>query len=159
MSRRDIGDRSGKRLLAIASSGGHWIELARLSDAFNDFDTLYVSTAPGLDVPSGSRPLHTIADASRSDPIGLLRLGFALTRLLRSFRPDVIVTTGAAPGLLAIALGRTGGIRSVWIDSIANAETLSMSGRLAKKWANVRLTQWADMADENDGLRYIGRVL
>jgi hypothetical protein len=148
-----------KKLLAIASHGGHWIELARLSPAFATFDTLYVTTSQGVAAPSGHRPVHAVRDASRSDPLGLLLLGSQLVKLLMRFRPDVIVTTGAAPGLLALALGKLVGCRTVWIDSIANAETLSLSGKLAKRCADARLTQWPDLADEKDGLICLGRVV
>jgi UDP-N-acetylglucosamine:LPS N-acetylglucosamine transferase len=152
-------DLSRKRLLAIASSGGHWTELARLSHAFEDFDVLYATTVAGLQAPSGNRPLHLIPDASRSRPLKLMPLAVQLLRLLRRFRPHVIVTTGAAPGLLAIMLGTLTGSKTVWIDSIANAETLSLSGRLARRWATVRLTQWPALADAGRGLVYLGRVV
>ena len=150
---------SRKRLLAIASSGGHWTELARLSNAFDDLDVLYATTVQGLQVPSGSRPLHVIRDVSRSRPLAMLPLALQLLALLRRFRPHLIVTTGAAPGLLAIMLGRLTGSKSVWIDSIANAETLSLSGQLARRWASVRLTQWPALADPRSGVVYLGRVL
>lgn len=148
-----------KRLLAIASSGGHWIELARSSPAFDGFDTLYVSTAAGLRVPSGHRELRTTGDASQWEPLKILPLAIELLGLVRSFRPDVIVSTGAAPGLLAIVIGKLLGVRTVWIDSIANADRLSLSGRLARGWADVRLTQWPHLADEKQKVRFIGRVI
>jgi UDP-N-acetylglucosamine:LPS N-acetylglucosamine transferase len=147
------------RLLAISSGGGHWTELVRLSAAFEDHDILYASTAKNLRAPSGSREVSEIRDASRSDPLGLVGLLWDVVSLLVSFRPRLIVTTGAAPGLLAIVAGKLMGCRSVWIDSIANAETLSLSGRLTSRWANVRLTQWPHLASERHGIRYIGSVL
>ena len=33
-----------QKLIAIASFGGHWIQLQRLTPLFNDFKTTYVST-------------------------------------------------------------------------------------------------------------------
>jgi hypothetical protein len=148
-----------KRLLAIASSGGHWTELARLSPAFGSYDTLYATSAKGVAVPGGTRPITSITDASRSNPLRLLRTGFEVARLLLRFRPHLIVTTGAAPGLIALALGRLLGSRTLWIDSIANAEALSLSGKLARHCANARLTQWEHLASADPGLRFIGRVI
>ena len=43
-------------------------------------------------------------------------------------RPDVVITTGAAPGYFAVRIGKLLGARVVWVDSIANAEELSLSG-------------------------------
>jgi UDP-N-acetylglucosamine:LPS N-acetylglucosamine transferase len=150
---------TGNRLLAISSGGGHWIELARLSDAFDGHDVLYASTAKNLKAPSGSRDVSQIRDASRSDPLRLLGLLWDVVSLLITFRPRLIVTTGAAPGLLAVISGKLMGCRTVWIDSVANAERLSLSGRLTSRWADVRLTQWPHLASGEQRVRYIGSVL
>ena len=42
-----------KRILAIASGGGHWVELQRLKPAFEDLDVVYASVYPEYaeDVP------------------------------------------------------------------------------------------------------------
>jgi hypothetical protein len=150
--------RDERRILAIASGGGHWIELARLSPALEPFDTLYVTTLPEIVSPTGTRNVRIVTDASRSHPLRLLKLAVELLWLLIRFRPHIIVSTGAAPGLLAIAIGDLFGCRSVWIDSVANADELSMSGRLVKRWATVRMTQWEHLASPSDRLGYIGRV-
>jgi len=72
-------------------------------------------------------------------------------------RPSVVVSTGAAPGYLAIRCARLMGARTLWIDSVANIEELSMSGRLASTTADLCLTQWPHLADER--IRYLGAVL
>jgi UDP-N-acetylglucosamine:LPS N-acetylglucosamine transferase len=73
-------------------------------------------------------------------------------------QPDVIVTTGAAPGLAAIVAGRVFGARTLWIDSIANGEELSGSGKLARRLANQCLTQWEHLAAKGSPA-YWGAVL
>ena len=73
-------------------------------------------------------------------------------------RPDVIISTGAAPGLLAVVLGKLMGARTLWLDSIANADRLSLSGKLAGRYANLWLTQWPHLAGV-DGPSFRGAVL
>ena len=70
----------------------------------------------------------------------------------------MIVSTGAAPGYIAIRLGKLFGARSVWVDSIANPEQLSMSGAMAGRYADLWLTQWPHLA-KRDGPYYRGAVL
>ena len=89
----------------------------------------------------------------------MLIAGAHIWTILRRFRPDVVITTGAAPGLVALALARLMGARTIWLESIANAEKLSMSGQLAGRIANLRLTQWAHLAQRHDRLQYFGQVL
>jgi hypothetical protein len=78
--------------------------------------------------------------------------------LLLRVRPDVVISTGAAPGYFALRLGRILGARTVWVDSVANAEELSMSGRMAGKYADLWLTQWEHLA-EKGGPMFKGSVL
>jgi hypothetical protein len=62
------------------------------------------------------------------------------------------------PGLFAIVIGKKLGARTVWVDSIANAEELSMSGVLARPHASMWLSQWPAVAEAN-GAEYAGSVL
>jgi exopolysaccharide biosynthesis glucuronosyltransferase PssD len=73
-------------------------------------------------------------------------------------RPDVVISTGAAPGYIAIRLGKLLGAKTVWLDSIANVEHLSMSGALVGRYADLWLTQWPHLEKE-DGPRFKGAVL
>ena len=79
-----------------------------------------------------------------------------LVVLLRE-RPDVVVSTGAAPGYLAIRWAGLLGARTIWIDSVANVEELSLSGRLASTRTDLCLTQWPHLA--GGSVRYLGAVL
>lgn len=147
-----------KRILAVASAGGHWIQLLRLSPAFSDGDVTYVTTQRGRESDVGPARCFIVRDANRWDKIGLVRQLLGLAWVVLRVRPDVVVTTGAAPGYFAIRLGRLLGARTAWIDSIANAEELSLSGRMAGRYVDLWLTQWPELADDA-GPHYEGAVL
>ena len=148
-----------KRVLLVASAGGHWVQLSRLSPAFDAFDTYYVTTMQGATAPSGQRAVATVPDASRSTPLRFAGLLLRAVWILLSFRPHVVVTTGAAPGLVILQLGKLLRCRTIWIDSLANSEELSLSGRFAKRYADLWLTQWPHLADTDPKLQYYGAVL
>jgi UDP-N-acetylglucosamine:LPS N-acetylglucosamine transferase len=88
----------------------------------------------------------------------LIKMFMEVASVVATFRPDVVVTTGAAPGFAAIMFGRMLGARTVWIDSIANSEDLSGSGKQARRWASAWVTQWQHLA-RKDGPVYWGAVL
>ncbi len=67
-------------------------------------------------------------------------------------RPHVVVTTGASVGYFALRAGKILGARTVWIDSIANAEAISLAGQRACKYADLWLTQWPELARPIDGI-------
>lgn len=147
-----------RRVLAIASGGGHWVQLLRLAPAFDGCDVTYVTVNRAYRADAASADFRVINDATRWNKIGLVKMAAKITWILLNVRPDVIVTTGAAPGFFAIRLGRMFGARTIWLDSVANVEQLSLSGQRVGRWADLWLTQWPHLANEA-GPRCHGGVL
>jgi UDP-N-acetylglucosamine:LPS N-acetylglucosamine transferase len=158
------------RILAIASGGGHWTQLLRLAPAWRSLDVAYASTKVGgaigreIGFPNAARS-YMLPDANRSRKLGLLWQFSHVVILVLRERPDVIITTGASVGFFALVVGKIFGARTVWIDSVANAEELSMSGKRAGRFADLWLTQWPGLACEQQcpkkrlGPSYRGSVL
>jgi UDP-N-acetylglucosamine:LPS N-acetylglucosamine transferase len=154
---RDLA-RDRPRLLAVASGGGHWIQLMRMRPAFDGFDVTYVSTLAGYEHMVDGATVHVVSDSSRFDLRPLVPTMITAWRILRRARPQAVITTGSAPALPFLLLGRLMGCRTLWVDSIANGERLSTSGRLARKVATKVLSQWPDVADA-EGVECWGRVV
>jgi UDP-N-acetylglucosamine:LPS N-acetylglucosamine transferase len=146
------------KVLAVSSGGGHWVQLQRLREAFDGAETVYVCSDPGHRDEVPDARFFSVQDASRENPLLLVKSFFQVLRIVSRERPDVVISSGAAPGLFAVALGRLLGARTIWVDSIANAEQLSMSGRLVRPFAHLWLTQWPHLASE-DGPVFRGNVL
>jgi UDP-N-acetylglucosamine:LPS N-acetylglucosamine transferase len=135
------------KLLALASGGGHWVQLQRLRPAFDDFETVYVSMFESYaEQVAGSR-YYTVPDASRFDLKSFAPVFLRAFRILLRERPSALVTTGSAPMLAFVLLARLMGVRTLWIDSIANSERMSSSGRLAKRLAHRVVSQWPEVAE------------
>ncbi len=146
------------KVLAISSAGGHWEQLVTIRDSFLGHDVLYASTSAAAAGEIGVRHLAVIRDCNRDTPLAIGHSVRDVFKLVRDFRPDFVITTGAAPGLFAIIVGRLFGARGVWIDSIANSERLSLSGRVASLFADLHLTQWEHLSSP-DGPKHLGSVL
>ncbi|MCY3002600.1 MAG: hypothetical protein NTV21_12430 [Planctomycetota bacterium] len=153
-----ISSPSARRVLAVASPGGHFEQLQLLADAWEGCEVAYVSVGEEMsELVSGAR-YYSVPDSSRHQPLQMLRGVVRLVAILRRERPEIVVSTGAAPGLLALALGRLFGARTAWIDSVANVERLSLSGRLAGRLAHLWMTQWEHL-ESHRGPRFAGGVL
>lgn len=148
---------SRKRVLAVASGGGHWVQLLRLRPAFENSDVIYMTTnaAYARDVGDG---VVTVTDANLKQKWRLLRMFCGVLVHIARLRPDVIVSTGAAPGFAAVFFGRLFGARTIWIDSIANSEQLSVCGKFVGRYADIWLTQWSHLSHPG-GPDYWGGVL
>lgn len=147
-----------RRVLAVASGGGHWQQLMLMRPAFDGAQTLYLTTLPGLPEQFGAQPSAIIPDCNRDEKLQIGKCAMALMGHIRRFKPDVIISTGALPGVIALGLGRVSGARTIWVDSVANAEEMSMSGKLARRVAHLWMSQWDHVAAET-GAEYAGAVL
>lgn len=146
-----------RRVLAIASGGGHFVQLMRLAAAWQGHHIAIATVDPATRLLAGDAPFYTFRDVSRADwwriPLAALDIAIILLRV----RPQVIITTAALPGLIAAALARPFGVRNLWVDSIANSETLSGSGGQAERLCQQVVTQWPHLATKK--AEYWGSVL
>jgi UDP-N-acetylglucosamine:LPS N-acetylglucosamine transferase len=150
--------RARPKVLAVASGGGHWVQLMRIRHAFEGCDVSYVTVHGSYRAQVPNHNFYVVDDANRWSKIALMKTAARLGSVVWRERPDIVVSTGAAPGYLALRLGRLLGARTVWLDSIANVEQLSMSGAWVGQSADLWLTQWPHLA-RPEGPHYAGSVL
>ena len=147
-----------KKILALSSGGGHWVQLRRIIPAFDGHCVVYATVNRYYRPEVEDARFYKVTDVTRWNKAKWI---IAVAQLLWIFlreRPDVVVSTGALPGVLGLCLAKAMGKRTIWLDSIANAEELSMSGRRIGAYADLWLTQWPHLA-EAQGPEYAGQVL
>jgi UDP-N-acetylglucosamine:LPS N-acetylglucosamine transferase len=148
-----------KRVLMIASGGGHWVQMRRIRPAFADCQVSYVSVYPDYAADVVGHKYYTVKDMTRFNAINIIVLVPQYIAIMLKERPHVVVTTGSAPGLVGLAMAKLlTRAKTVWIDSIANCERMSSSGKQARYFADEWLTQWPHLATP-DGPHYWGAVL
>jgi UDP-N-acetylglucosamine:LPS N-acetylglucosamine transferase len=147
-----------KKILAISSGGGHWVELLRLSPAFKGHVVVYATVDKVYQCDTGTARFYTIQDVTRWNKVRWVQTVAKLIYILIRENPDVVISTGALPGYFSLRLAKLLGLKTIWVDSIANVEELSMSGQLVGKHADLWLTQWPQLA-KPDGPIYKGKVL
>jgi UDP-N-acetylglucosamine:LPS N-acetylglucosamine transferase len=145
------------KVLAIASEGGHWVQLLRLTPAFKNQELSFMSTNPDISATLKDYTYYRVPDANQGTKLKLIRCFFQVAWVILKHRPKAIITTGAAPGLMGIIAGKLIGAKTIWVDSIANAEELSLSGKIAGYFADRVYTQWANL--ETKKIIFKGNVL
>lgn len=136
-----------KRIMAVASIGGHWIQLLRIAKPLEqDYDVVYMSTHEKCASLVQGHEYHTMPDFSRWDAWKLVPAFFHALNVIRKVKPSALITTGAAPGLIVLIAAKCLGKKTIWVDSIANVKHLSLCGRLASHIASRTYTQWPDLA-------------
>lgn len=156
-----------KKVLAISSGGGHWVELRRLSRAFEGCVVTWCTTHPDYRhelisdlAENDSKPRYfSVMEANRWQRLRMIGQFFGVIWVLIRVRPDTIVSTGSSPGFFAVCLGKIFlRCKTVWVQSIADTEGMSMSGKLAGRYADLWLTQWEHLA-KPDGPHFHGSVI
>jgi len=147
-----------KKVLLVASHGGHWVQLRKISSAFDGMDVHYMTTTKGINDELSGAPLYVIPDAHLDEKLRLIFLSLKIFFIMVRLRPDIVMSTGAAPGFFALLFGKLVGAKTIWLDSVANVEKLSVSGNKVKRFADLWLTQWEHLA-KPEGPYYKGSVL
>jgi UDP-N-acetylglucosamine:LPS N-acetylglucosamine transferase len=155
---KPVNDRPKKKILAVSSGGGHWVELIRLAPAFEGHDVAYATVDEAYRSEAGQARFYTVLDVTRWNKLRWVQTLVKLAWIFLRERPDVVISTGALPGYFSVRLAKWFGARTVWVDSIANAEELSMAGQMIGKHADLWLTQWPHLA-RPEGPFYRGTVL
>ena len=135
------------KVFAVASIGGHWVQLLRIAKALEkEFDVVYMSTHEKCATMVEGRVYYSMNDFSRWDFYKMFPELLHSIYIICKEKPSIVITTGAAHGLVCLFAAKICGIRTVWIDSIANVEHISFSGRIASKFASRIYTQWPSLA-------------
>ena len=133
--------------------------MRRLQPVFDGLDVAFASVYSNYAEEVPGHRFYTVRDVTRWDRWGVVVLVAQLVAILVIERPRVVLTTGSAPGMIALALAKLLlRSRTMWIDSIANCEQMSFSGRQARRFSDAWLTQWPQL-QRASGPDYWGAVL
>lgn len=102
---------------------------------------------------------YIVGECNRQHPLKTLGVMFKCLKIVWKERPNVILSTGAAAGFLMCFWGKLFGAKTIWVDSIANAEKLSMSGRMIRPFADLILSQWPEVAAKYTNVEYAGELI
>lgn len=147
-------------LLLVCSAGGHLQQLLLLREAWQDRSRLWVTDA-AADTRSmlGTEPA-VFGDAPSSRSVtGLLRNTLRAVRLLRRYRPAVVLSTGAAIAVPFFWLGRLFGAEAIYVESVTRIGSASTTLRLVRPVASRVYVQWPELAEQLSSARYEGTIL
>lgn len=141
-----------KKVLFIASTGGHLNELMQLSPLFNkyDYNIITEKTKSNLAFKEKYQErvnylIYGTKDKIITYPAKLLYNCFKSLFLYIKIRPKYIVTTGTHTAVPICYIGKLFGSKIIFIETFANSLTKTLSGRLIYPIANLFIVQWESM--------------
>jgi len=153
-------NQTSMKICFAGSAGGHLSQLLKIASAWSGYEVCWITTTEVVRASLGEQGnVHVAGECNRQHPVRVLRVFLRCLRILRRERPDVVISTGAAPGCMAAILGHLAGAKVIWLDSITNVNRLSLSGRLVRPFADLFLVQWPALARKYRGVEYVGAVI
>ena len=144
-----------KKVIFISSTGGHLTELLQLDNIFGDFDYHIIT--------ENTQSNHTLVDKYGKDRVDMLVYGtkshlfsyvfkFAYNCLksfilYHKYKPDYIVTTGTHTAVPMCKIAHHYGKKVIWIETLANANTPTMAGKMIYPIADLFVVQWESMLE------------
>jgi UDP-N-acetylglucosamine:LPS N-acetylglucosamine transferase len=148
------------KICLVASAGGHLSQLLKIVQAVNGHEAFVVTTSEAVrENLTRFGQVHVVGECNRQHGLRVVRVVLTCWRILRHERPNVILSTGAAPGCVCCFLGKLMGAKIIWVDSITNVGRLSLSGWLVRYIADLFIVQWAELAQKYRGTEYVGTIV
>lgn len=154
-----------KKVLFISSTGGHLSELLQLSPLFEKYDYYIITEKDkaneALKDKYGKR-LYFLPYGTRSKLFTYIFKYFYLCLktifLYFKIRPKVVVTTGTHTAGPMCILGKIFGSKIIYIETYANTNKKTATGRLIYPIADLFIVQWEEMLKVYPKAKYGGSI-
>lgn len=146
--------KSEKKVLFISSTGGHLDEMLQLKEMFKKYDFHIITEKTKSNMGLKTKYPHRVnylvygtKDHKLTYPFKLLYNCFKSLFLYIKIRPNFIITTGAHTAGPMCCIGKLFGSKIIFIESFANINTKTVTGRLIYKFADLFIVQWESMLE------------
>ena len=142
-----------KRVLFIASTGGHLSELLQLEPLFKKYQSFLITekTKSTRDLKNKHKKVNYLVYGTKDHVFSyLFKFPYNCLKSLILYikiRPKVIVTTGTHTAVPMCYIGKLFGSKIIFIETFANSKTKTLSGRIVYPIADTFIVQWESMLD------------
>lgn len=140
-----------KKVMFISSTGGHLSEMLELSDLFKYYETTIVTekTKSNLYLKDKYSSVYYLVYGTKSHiftyVFKFIYNFFKSFYLYFKIRPDVIITTGTHTAVSMCYIGKLFRSKIIFIETLANRTTKTMSGTMVYPIADYFIVQWKSM--------------
>ena len=143
-----------KKVLFISSTGGHFNELMQLSPLFEKYDYYIVTEKDEMTKTYKEKYKNRISYMLYGTRAHLFKYIFQFiincfitVFLFIKIRPKYIVTTGTHTAGPMCLLGKIFRRKIIYIETFANKNTKTATGKLIYKFSDMFIVQWEEMLE------------
>ncbi len=154
-----------KKVMFIASTGGHLNELLQLEPLFKNYDYYIVTekTTSNLNLKKkfGEKISYVIYGTKDHKFTYIFKLFINCWIELFTYikvRPKYIVSTGAHIAGPMCLIGKIFGSKIIFIETFANSQTKTITGKLLYKFTDLFIVQWESMLELYPKAKFYGSL-
>jgi len=149
-----------RRVLLASSAGGHLAQLCRLEPWYRHCDVRWATfeLPDARSLLAGADVVWAYHPTTRSVR-NLIRNTWLAIREIRSTRPDLIVSSGAAIAVPFFWIGKLYGAKTIYLEVIDRFDTRTMTARLVSPVTDAFVVQDELQLELFPGSHLIGRLL
>lgn len=150
-----------KKILMVASSGGHLEELLALKPLAEKYDTILLTEKTEYEVKGWQKKTYLLPQANRKKIKSVLQYFVSIFRIIGILikeKPDVVLSTGAMIAFPALLFGKLFGKKIIFIECMFNVDEPTLTGKLVYKFADLFFVQWEEMLNVYPNAVYGGKI-
>ncbi len=139
-------EKSNLKVCLVGSSGGHLTHLFMLKPFWEEKERFWVTfDKPDAEsVLKGEKTYHCYYPTNRSIK-NLIKNTFLAWKVLRSEKPDLIISTGAAVAVPFFYLGKLFGAKTIYIEVFDRIDASTLTGKLVYPVSDEFIVEWEEM--------------
>ena len=147
------------RTLLVGSSGGHLAQLHQLKPWWERHDRLWVTfqKPDALSLLAGEETEWAYQPTTRNIPNMLRNLRLSW-KVLRRYRPDVVVSTGAGVAFPFFVMAKLLRMKTVYLEVYDRIDSKPLTSKLCYPFSDLFLVQWDEQQKLYPKSQVIGRL-
>jgi nitroreductase len=133
------------KIALVCSSGGHLAQLYRLEPWWRSHARMWITfdTPDAISLLAEERTVWAHHPTTRNLPNAVRNLRLAW-RVLRTERPDVVVSDGAGIAVPFFLVAKALGIRTIFVEVVDRVDSRTLTGRLVYPLTDLFVAQLAE---------------
>lgn len=136
------------KICFITSSGGHLTHLIQLKDWWKDKERFWVTfeKEDSKSILKNEKKYWCYFPTNRNIK-NLIKNTFLAIKILRREKPDIIISTGAAPAIPFFYLGKIFGAKLVYIEVYDRIDKPTLTGKIVYPISDLFVLQWEEQRE------------
>ncbi|NHH93970.1 UDP-N-acetylglucosamine--N-acetylmuramyl-(pentapeptide) pyrophosphoryl-undecaprenol N-acetylglucosamine transferase [Bacillus sp. MB95] len=148
------------KICLVGSSGGHLIQLYQLEKWWSKYDRFWVTfdKEDSQSLLTEEKKYWCYHPTNRNIK-NLIKNTFLAFKLLLREKPDVIISTGAAPAIPFFYLGKIMGCKVIYIEVYDRVDSPTITGKLLYPICDKFVVQWEEQKKYYPKAEMLGGIL